>query len=256
MGKQLLDFISERSSVGEPMAIVTRLSAEVKTQKFVVTPETSCHLDKSVDLQDEIVSKARELIAGHKTAAIIEGRLEAGQYCTYVIDVIRPKPSLVIFGAGHVGQAVALIGALLGYEVTVVDDRDEFLSRARLPDNRIRMMRSMFKDAARDVRMTRNTAAVIVTRGHQYDEICLRGVVGSPACYIGMIGSRRRVLSVFARLKQDGVPAAQLERVHAPIGLLIGARSPQEIAVAIVAEVVSVLNAEMTAEKGVRDHGI
>ena len=157
--------------------------------------------------------------------------------------MIRPKASLVIFGAGHVGQAVALIGALAGYDVTVVDDREEFLSRSRLPDMEIRVTKCDFSDAVRDIKLTRRTAVVIVTRGHQYDEMCLRSVIGSEAGYIGMIGSKRRVFSVFAKLKQDGVPAEELELVHAPIGLSIGARSPQEIAVAIVAEVISFLNA-------------
>ena len=242
--KQLLDFIAERSGAGEPISVVTRIVAGGETHKLAVT-ETGdyCSSEQSVKWSAEIIAAARKSIGGRKLASVSETLSEAGEKVTYVIDVIRPKASLVIFGAGHVGQAVALIGALAGYDVTVVDDREEFLSRSRLPDKQIRLTKCDFSDAVRDIRLTRNTAVVIVTRGHQYDEMCLRSVVGSDAGYIGMIGSKRRVFSVFAKLKQDGVATEELELVHAPIGLSIGARSPQEIAVAIVAEIISVLNA-------------
>jgi xanthine dehydrogenase accessory factor len=91
------------------------------------------------------------------------------------------------------------------------------------------------------VNISTNTAVVIVTRGHQYDELCLKNVIGSSASYVGMIGSRKRVLSVFKKLAGE-VPESALKRVHAPIGLSIGARSPQEIAVAIVAEIINHVN--------------
>jgi xanthine/CO dehydrogenase XdhC/CoxF family maturation factor len=247
--KDLLDFIAERSSAGEPISIVTRIG-DGECKKFVVAPLTEdFNPGHSAELPDEVVLAARELLAARKSAAIIEIPSASDQKVTYVIDAIRPKPSLVIYGAGHVGQALATMGALVGYDVTVVDDREEFLSRSRLPDHRIKLMRSGFSEAVREIDVTSNTAVIIVTRGHQYDEICLRGAVGSRASYIGMIGSKRRVLSVFKRLEQDGVPAGELERVHAPIGLSIGAVSPQEIAVAIMAEVISVLNADR-AQKG------
>ena len=241
--KQLLDFIAERSGAGEPISVITRIAAGEEAYKLAVT-ETGdcCGSNQSVELPAEIINAARKAIGGRKRASIVETLSEGGAKVTHIIDVIRPKPSLVVFGAGHVGQAVALIGALTGYDVTVVDDREEFLSRSRIPDNQIRLTKCDFNDAVRDISLTRSTAVVIVTRGHQYDEMCLRSVVGSSAGYIGMIGSKRRVLSVFAKLKQDGVPAERLELVHAPIGLSIGARSPQEIAVAIVAEIISFLN--------------
>jgi xanthine dehydrogenase accessory factor len=131
---------------------------------------------------------------------------------------------------------------LAGYGVLVVDDRKAFASRQRLPDKRIDLLVAPFPEAARNVEITSATAVVIVTRGHQHDEVCLRGVVQSKAKYIGMIGSRRRVISVFNKLAESGVPRGMLERVHAPIGLSIGARSPQEIAVAILAEIIQTFN--------------
>jgi xanthine/CO dehydrogenase XdhC/CoxF family maturation factor len=243
--KDLLDFIAERSSAGEPISIITRITGDGRRDKFVVAAGAAYeHPGNSVELPPEITRAALNLLAARKSTAIIEIPSEPDDRVTYVLDAIRPKPSLVIYGAGHVGQALATIGALVGYEVTVVDDREEFLSRSRLPDHRIKLLRSGFSEAVRDISVTSNTAIVIVTRGHQYDEICLRGAVGSKASYIGMIGSRRRVISVFKRLERDGVAPSELERIHAPIGLAIGAVSPQEIAVAIMAEVISVLNPE------------
>jgi xanthine dehydrogenase accessory factor len=100
------------------------------------------------------------------------------------------------------------------------------------------------------VEISTNTAVVIVTRGHQYDELCLKNVIASSASYIGMIGSRKRVLSVFKKLAGEGVSESALKRVHAPIGLSIGARSPQEIGVAIVAEIINNANNPGHEHKG------
>jgi xanthine dehydrogenase accessory factor len=161
------------------------------------------------------------------------------------IEVIRPKPLIIVFGAGHVGQAVALMANMVGYCVTVVDDREAFANRHRLPDPAIEIIAEPFDRAAKSVTITSNTAIVIVTRGHQYDELCLRSVIRSGARYIGMIGSRRRVISVFRQLTESGVAQNLLDRVHAPIGLRIGAKSPQEIAVAILAEIIQTFNAQV-----------
>jgi len=161
---------------------------------------------------------------------------------TLAIEIVKPKTELLIFGAGHVGQAVASIGALIGYDVTVIDDREEFASRRRLPDPRINLVVSDYVHATERVTISPGTVVVIVTRGHQYDEQCLKSVIGSRATYVGMIGSKKRVLSVFKKLVDEGVPEKDLQRVHAPIGLRIGAKSPQEIAVSILAEVINHLN--------------
>jgi xanthine dehydrogenase accessory factor len=178
---------------------------------------------------------------------------EQGSPVTLVIEIIKPKLELLIFGAGHVGQAVALIGALTGYDVTVVDDRKEFASRERLPDPRIRLLVSDYANATGKLTLSPSTVVVIVTRGHQYDELCLKSVVGSNAAYIGMIGSRRRVLSVFKKLTGEGFSEGDLQRVHAPIGLRIGARSPQEIAVSIMAEIIDHVNNPEREHKGERN---
>jgi xanthine dehydrogenase accessory factor len=160
----------------------------------------------------------------------------------YAIEVLTPKVKLFVFGAGHVGQAVAQIGVLLGYDVVLIDDRPEFVKRSRIADSRIHLLVGEFKKIIEISKFGYNSAIVIVTRGHQYDEVCLRGTLRSSASYLGMIGSKRRVVSVINRLKSDGFTEREFKKLHAPIGLQIGAKSPQEIAVAILAEIIGHFN--------------
>lgn len=167
---------------------------------------------------------------------------QKGTSCSLVVERVSNKPGIFIFGAGHVGQALALTSVLLGYEVIVVDDRVEFASRKRLPDPRIKLIVSDFAEAIKSLNIGPRSAAVIVTRGHQFDEICLENLLKLPISYLGMIGSRRRVLSIFKRLSKQGFADSDLSKVHAPIGLSIGAKSPQEIAIAILAEIIAEAN--------------
>src|SRR5712692_7629536 len=191
-----------------------------------------------VRLAVEILRPKLELIvfgAGHED-------LDREPNATSLFEILRPKLELIVFGAGHVGQAVALIGAMLGYDITVVDDREEFASRKRLPSPRINLLVSDYGYATDKLKLSPSTAVVIVTRGHQYDELCLKHVIGSDAGYIGMIGSRRRVMSVLKKLVSEGFREGDLQRLHAPIGLQIGARTPQEIAISILAEIIDQTN--------------
>lgn len=144
---------------------------------------------------------------------------------------------LVVVGGGHVGLAVATIGEIAGFEVTVIDDRPEFASRERFP-----MAEHVLVDApgpALDaVAVDASTAIVLVSRGHRLDEEALRHSVGRGAGYVGMIGSRRRTSTILRHLEEEGFDRAALDAVATPIGLDIGAETPEEIAVAILAEVI------------------
>jgi xanthine dehydrogenase accessory factor len=241
---ELLSAVTVLSDQGATFAIATVVRERGPAAKLLVTEDETKIPPGEGQIADpqwavrEMVAQA--ILAGKATA--LSELVVDGERCTVAIEVIRPKPSVVVFGAGHVGQAVALMASMIGYAVTAVDDREAFASRSRLPDSRIELVAQPYEQAARAVRITSNTAVVIVTRGHQYDELCLRSVVESKARYIGMIGSRRRVISVFKQMTQSGVDGRLLERVHAPIGLAIGARSPQEIAVAILAEIIQTFN--------------
>jgi len=157
-----------------------------------------------------------------------------------LFEIARPPLELIICGGGHVGQAVARAGRLLDFRVTVIDDRPEFASRERFPDPQIRLIGGDFVEVLRGLRVTPAAHLVIVTRGHRHDELCLREVIDRPARYLGMIGSRRRTTTIRERLRREGVAAELLRRVRAPIGLDIGAQTPEEIALAVLAEVVLV----------------
>lgn len=153
------------------------------------------------------------------------------------MDPLAGAQRLLIIGAGHIAQPLSVLGSMLGYHVTVIDDRASFASRERFTEADEVIARS-FVPAIESIRMDRHTSVVVVTRGHAFDEACLRAVIKKPAGYIGMIGSRRRVRATLERIEQDGVDPAVLERIHAPVGLDIGAETPEEIAVAIIAELI------------------
>src|SRR5215813_1977690 len=245
--------IEEASTRGESIAVVRVLSARHDNRLMVVHDGELVPGPGNPEIAKRILAAVDRLAAKGGVAELIETSDEQGSPLRIAIEIVRPKIQLVIFGAGHVGQAVALMGALIGYDVIVIDDREEFASRRRLPDPRIELLVSDYASAASKVSISSSTAVVIVTRGHQYDEACLKSVLGSNAIYLGMIGSRRRVLSVFKKLESEGVSERELQRVHAPIGLKIGARSPQEIAVAILAEIIDHVNNPIREQKGERD---
>jgi xanthine dehydrogenase accessory factor len=167
-----------------------------------------------------------------------------------LFEISRPPLELIICGGGHVGQAVAKAGALLDFKITVIDDRPEFSSREKFPDPGVRLITGDFTEALRSLKITQASHVVIVTRGHRHDEICLREVIKKPARYIGMIGSRRRATTIREHLRREGVGAEHLRRVHSPIGLDIGAITPEEIALAILAEIILARRGGSGAPKG------
>ena len=151
-------------------------------------------------------------------------------------DVFAEPPEVVIVGGGHVGRAVASVAATLGYRMAVIDDRADFANKERFPEAST-VIAGDIEEAIDGHHMTRNSAVVIVTRGHKYDYQALAAAARSNAGYVGLMGSRRKVTLIYRQLIADGVPAERLRDIHAPIGLDIGAVSPEEIAVSIMAEI-------------------
>jgi xanthine dehydrogenase accessory factor len=164
-----------------------------------------------------------------------------GAPITVYLGLHRPSAALVILGAGHIARPLCRIGALLGYRVTVLDDRGEFATRDRFPEAE-HVMRIDSRDPFRDVPLNREARLILVTRGHRHDFEALRMALRLPCPpgYIGMVGSQRRVRATLEQLAREGVEMELLRRVYAPIGLDIGAETPEEIAVAIAAELVKV----------------
>ncbi len=156
-------------------------------------------------------------------------------------ELLGNETKLVICGAGHVSMAVIAIGKLLGMHVTVIDDRQELVQKAIAKGAEEAVCKG-FEDALREIRGDDDTYYVIVTRGHRYDMDCLRILAQKRCAYIGMIGSRKKVRLVMETLVKEGVAKEFLDSVYAPIGLRIGAETPEEIAVAIMAQIIEVKN--------------
>ncbi len=156
------------------------------------------------------------------------------------VEVQRRPPILIIVGAGHVAQPLATLGKLIEFEVVVIDDRPQYANKKRFPQAD-QVIAAPFRPTLRNWPIDADTFIVLVTRGHSQDVECLLEVIDSPARYVGMIGSKRRVQAVFDLLEQEqGIPRQKFDRVYAPIGLDIGAESPAEIGVCIIAEIVKV----------------
>ena len=155
------------------------------------------------------------------------------------LEPIKPLPALIIFGGGHISFFLARIGKMVDFRVTIIDDRSEFANAERFPEADEIIVADM---AAIKDRLNINSSSyiVIVTRGHQKDTSVLEWAVTTPAAYIGMIGSKRKIHMAFEFLKTKGITQEQLDRVHSPIGLPIGAETPEEIAVAIMAEIIQI----------------
>jgi xanthine dehydrogenase accessory factor len=159
-----------------------------------------------------------------------------------LFERIEPEPRIVICGAGHVGAALARLATLLGYHATLIDDRAEFVTRAHFPDSRIELIAATdwFEAVRAAVGDGRGVSVAVVTRGHSEDEACMRAVMTTDADYIGLIGSKRRTNIVLSRLREWGADEQRLKTVRAPVGLDIGAVTPEEVALAIMAEIVAV----------------
>jgi len=155
------------------------------------------------------------------------------------IEAFEPPETLLVVGGGHIGLSLATIGEHVGFSVAVLDDREDYANRDRFPMAE-RVICGDFVEELQRFPIGPSTYIVIVTRGHKQDEISVRTVVGRGARYVGMIGSRRRVGAVLQHLMDEGVPPDELERVHTPIGLDIGAETPAEIAVSIIAQIIAV----------------
>jgi len=157
------------------------------------------------------------------------------------VEVQRRAPELLIVGAGHIAMPLAQIAGLCDFSVTVLDDRPSFANQARFPTAR-QVIAAPLRETVRDMTMDADTFIVLVTRGHSQDVECLLEVLDRPVAYIGMIGSQRRVDAVFELLETEmGIDPVKFDRVYAPIGIAIGARTPAEIAVCITAEMINVL---------------
>ena len=162
------------------------------------------------------------------------------------IEDYRKNPRLVIFGGGHVSQPTAHLGKMLGFHVTIMDDREDFVTKERFPEAD-QLVYGNFKDLDKYIAPYDNAYYVILTRGHLGDADCLRRLLHRPYEYLGMIGSKNKVRFTRENLLKEGYTQKQLNEVHAPIGIPLGGQLPEEIAVSIMAEIIKVKNQHYSA---------
>ncbi|MCB9849590.1 MAG: XdhC family protein [Phycisphaerales bacterium] len=191
----------------------------------------------SVARADEFRKVLADVAAGVDTRVHFRV-LSGSEWCEYAV-LVEAEPKLVIAGAGHVGAQLARLCVELEFDVTVIDDREDFANADRLPAP-IKPVVGDIEQTLRTHPIDRDTYVVIVTRGHNHDEQALSAVINSDAKYLGMIGSKRKIKLIFDDLQAAGVDASRLERVHAPIGLDINSVTVPEIAVSIAAQLVAV----------------
>jgi xanthine dehydrogenase accessory factor len=193
----------------------------------------------------------RKMVFNLNNEATYDNGLICGGTVEIFVEPILPQPMLCLFGGGHVSMAVAKAASAAGFAVSIVDDREAFANLQRFP--MAQEVFTKYDEAFVKIQPNASTYLVIVTRGHKEDMRVLAWAVRSGARYVGMIGSKRKVISVYKALEREGYRPEEFERVYAPIGLEIGALSPEEIAISIAAELVAVRrNAETPGHKKVK----
>ena len=254
MNEDVLPAAAAALERGEPAALVTIVRSSGSTPqrtgakmlvfadgRTVGTIGGGCY-------ENDALGKAREAIANGKPALVKydlnddlvqESGLICGGQMEVYIDPIAPSPALYVIGAGHVGWNLARIAADAGFRIHVLDDREKFANAERFP----------FADTIEvddigawlhKAELPASAYVVVVTRGHTHDFEAVRALAARDLRYLGLIGSRAKVARIFDALESEGMPLECLQRVHAPIGLDIGAITPAEIAVSILAELIAI----------------
>jgi xanthine dehydrogenase accessory factor len=195
-------------------------------------------------VEADVIEKARELHGSGEPVLLSfhlgsEGDSACGGDMDVFLEPIVASPSVTVIGGGHVGQAVASVAQRAGFRVVVVDDRREVVTSERFPLADARLVGGI-EILGSDLRIDESSFVVVVTRGHRFDKEWVRAVVDLHPAYIGMIGSAEKVRRTFDQLEGEGVPRSLLDGIHAPIGIDIGAETPEEIAVSVVAEMIAV----------------
>lgn len=198
-------------------------------------------------VEAEVWQAAREVMELERPRTLTfdlnqDPKYDTGLVCGGTLEIfvepVLPPADLYIFGAGHVAASLYKVAKIAGFDITVVDDRETYANRERFPEAQ-QVIADDFEKAAAQLAPSESSYIVIVTRGHRDDMRMLRWAVQTPARYVGMIGSKRKTITIFKELQAEGLPAHLFDRVHAPVGLDIGAITPEEIAVSITAELIA-----------------
>jgi xanthine dehydrogenase accessory factor len=199
-------------------------------------------------VEADVWTAAREVIETEKPrhlsfslgqdAAYDQGLICGGQLNIFVEPII-PQPRALIFGGGHVSKSISKVATIAGFATSVIDDREAFANQERFPEAEATYA-DEYEAVFPKLAVNSSTYLIIVTRGHRDDMRVLRWAVSTPAKYIAMIGSKRKTISVVKELEKEGIPRQAFEKIFAPMGLEIGAETPEEIAISVVAEMIAV----------------
>ena len=264
MNQEVFTALAEALEKGEPVALVTITGSTGSTPQRVGAKMLVYEDGRTVGTigggcyENEAFWKAREAIKTRKPLNMSfelnddfaqESGLVCGGQMDVFIEPVESSPELYVFGAGHVGYFVGKMAHEVGFRVHVVDDREKFANTERFGPG-IDIVVDDIPAWLEKHALPATTYAVVVTRGHRHDLETMRGLLRSPLRYLGLIGSKAKVKRIFDMLREEGVTPDTLRPVHAPIGLDIGAITPQEIGVSIVAELIAVKHGK-TAEPSV-----
>lgn len=237
------DFLSHATEVadayagtGMPVALATivqpgdKIATSVGTKLFIRDDGTSEGTLGSSLLDNAAVAKARELMVLGKSVYVTS---EDGT--EYFVETYTTPPKLVLVGGGHVSNAIAPLARMVGFHLYVTDDREEFASESRFPEAEMVVVKQP-EEALAEIPINPNTFIIIATRGHRYDNVALAAAAKTPAKYVGLLGSKRKTILIYEDLVKMGFPGERIREIRSPVGLDIHARTPEEIAVSIVAE--------------------
>ncbi|MBI21389.1 MAG: hypothetical protein CL780_03985 [Chloroflexi bacterium] len=222
---------------GKPVALAQLIKSNKKYDKIgesLLIRENGSIIGSlgSNSLNSDAISKSRNLLALGKNEYVKKDGRE------YYIEAYTTQPNLVLAGGGHISNAIAPIAKTLGFKVFVIDDRQEFSNSERFPDADKTLVAD-YPEGIKKLVPNANTFVVVATRGHRHDDDAIAAALETDASYIGLVGSKRKAILIFEQLISKGFTEKQIKEIRSPIGINIGARTPEEIAISIVSEILS-----------------
>ncbi|MEA1940048.1 MAG: XdhC/CoxI family protein [Candidatus Caldatribacteriota bacterium] len=252
---KIMEEVLKRVNNGETVALVTIVEAkgsipgEVGSKMVINNSGLIAGTIGGGIIEAKVIEKAKEAIESGENQSLNyhltkeEAKLDKGIICggelKIFIDILKPKEEVVIFGAGHIGLCLSKLAKIVGFEVIIIDERKEFANQERFSEAKQIINKKPGK-ALNNIKITPFTYVVIVTKGHLEDEEALFSVINLNVGYIGMIGSSKKNEVIFQHLKEKGISEEKIKKVYTPIGVDIGAQTPEEIAISIMAEIIRV----------------
>ena len=231
-----LDEIQKAYNGDKPVALVQVLESKNKeeiSRKILIREDGSkSGILISEETDEKLVKESRELLAlGKNKTLIVDERL-------FYLEAFTTPPKLLIAGGGHVSKAIANLAKPLGFELNIFDDRDEFANKERFPEADDVKVAS-YGEGFDKFDINANTFIIIATRGHRQDDTATKAALGTNASYVGLLGSKRKTILIIEKLLSEGIDDQTFKKLKAPVGINIGARTPEEIAISIISEILA-----------------